>query len=114
MSEWKKYIGSDEQIAEIKNARKDGYVLRTGPVNETNVLHFIVERDWYKDQFTHYLICNPHPYAGMIKRWADTGQPVYIRYKEYQEDNRYKHIETTMPDWNIPNAEYSFTPFNLD
>lgn len=59
-----------------------------------------------------YLICEPHPYADMIKRWADTGQPVWIRRNRWDAGISIRVIEvTTTPDWNITGAEYSFTPF---
>ena len=60
----------------------------------------------------------------MIRQWIKTGQPVYIRIGE---NALHKHsiknckvvsladgksmIATTEPDWNIPGADYSFTPF---
>ena len=67
-------------------------------------------------EVTNYLICNPHPLADMIERWARTGQPAWI--KTFIEmpyaglpilDERIQ--KTNKPDWNIPGAEYSFTPF---
>jgi len=74
-----------------------------------------------------YLICTPHPYADMICQWARTGQPVYVRITEDGDKNEFpelsefiesiKHVETyctNTPDWNIPGAEYSFTPFKSE
>ena len=61
---------------------------------------------------THYLICNPRPHAKMIKQWAQTGQPVWIREcRSPGAKTRSFVYETYNPDWNIPGAEYSFTPF---
>ena len=73
---------------------------------------------------TNYLICNPHPLADMICQQARTGQPVWVRVpydeglKPWKQIGHYQNnyqgfrvYETTTPDWNIPNAEYSFTAF---
>lgn len=121
MSEWKEYSGSDAQIAEINNAYKNGYILKTGPVNQTLILKSRAEMGWYKDQFTHYLICNPHPLVEMICQQARTGQTVWIKVREFFNPlNNYRFVAaydeysvyvTTTPDWNIPGAEYSFEPF---
>lgn len=54
---------------------------------------------------------NPHPYADMICQQARTGQPVYIRHKGNVDINLYHREVTNTPNWNIPNAEYSFTQF---
>jgi len=57
---------------------------------------------------------NPHPYADLIKIWADTGCPVWVRYTEPTEDGlniRWRTIKTNTPDWNIPGAECRLTPF---
>lgn len=112
MSEWKEYTGSDAQIAEINNAYKNGYILKTGPVNQTLILKSRAEMGWYKDQFTHYLICDPHPLADMIC------QQVWIKVREFFNSvnnygfvaayDEYSVYVTTKPDWNIPGAEYSF------
>ena len=103
MSEWKEYTRSDEQIEEINNA-PHGYSSRLN-----------------KKGKTEYLIHQPHPYANLIKTWADTGCQVWIKaqnfrdllhivgtLKDIQDGNV---LKTTKPDWNIPGAEYSLTPF---
>jgi hypothetical protein len=54
-------------------------------------------------------LCQPHPYADLIKIWADTGCPVWV--KEGKELARPFIYETSKPDWNIPGAEYRLTPF---
>ena len=111
MTEWKKYTGSDEQIAEINESvnfmlkRIDGVVsvISSPPLDLSAI-----------DETIEYLICNPHPLADMICQQARTGQPVWVRYT-LEWDRRSDTIETdctTSPDWNIPNAEYSFTPFD--
>ncbi len=77
---------------------------------------------------THYLICNPHPLEDMICQQARTGQPVWVRVKgtvskEHWRcsqiwtvkttagEGLYSYSQPTEPNWNIPGAEYSFTPF---
>ena len=73
-----------------------------------------------------FMFCEPHPYADIIKIWADTGCEVWIKpHKPYSfkisdyENNPYAKllvneagviIVTTKPDWNM-NAEYRLTPF---
>lgn len=126
MSEWKQFIGSDEQIAEINNC-EHGYLLRYKNFNESDIIDVYVRAEYLID-VTHYLICNPHPLADMIIRQAQTGQPVFIKLPPYMIggleeywnetrdyeiniDNYPSVITTTTPDWNIPNAEYSFTLF---
>jgi len=109
MSEWIEYSGSDAQIAEINNAYKNGYILKTGPVNQTLILKSRAEMGWYKDQFTHYLICNPHPLVEMICQQARTGQQVWIKEPINDFYDGCKYV-TTIPNWNIPGAEYSFEP----
>jgi len=110
-TKWTEYTGSDEQIAEMINA-ENGFTFRTGPFNETSIWHNIINIEWYKNEITHYLICKPHPLVDMIIRQAQTGQPVWIRTNPFDWDVSVpSHYETTTPDWNIPNAEYSFTEF---
>jgi len=97
---WRLYTGSDEQIAEMDNA--DSFIIKANGV-ESHVMHHIDERGLLVD-CDQYLICNRHKYANLIKRWVMTGQPVWVR------DGMGTYC-TTKPDWNIPHAEYSFTPF---
>lgn len=121
MNEWKKYEGSDEQIAEIIGA-ENGWIHRTRDGTESSILRnspSIVE--YAGNEVTHYLICEPHPLAAMIIRQAQTGQPVWIRQDMYQpvyghyleswSDGKNFIFKTVKPDWNISGAEYSFTPF---
>jgi len=105
MAEWKEYTGSDEQISEIDNA--DSFIIKANGV-ESHVMHHIDERGLLVD-CDQYLICNRHKYANLIKRWALTGQPVWWRFSGTSFEPGVRC--TTSPDWNIPNAEYSFTPF---
>lgn len=119
-SEWKEYTGSDEQIAEIVNCKTDVLCRYSNGGERLKSSMFI--GDWKHKYLTHYLICNPHPLADMIIRQAQTGQPVWIKfpynntidvssYEFIKHDLGYSYHVTTTPDWNIPNAEYSFTPF---
>jgi len=140
-AQWVKYDGIDEQIAEmckpgntfvtrdttgkqsesvmwIDTSQHPDYRLR-----QLNDLRQILN----EEKATEYLICNPHHYADMICQWARTGQPVWVRPKKPYEfkisdyenhpttklmvDDKGVYLITTTPDWNIPGAEYSFTPF---
>ena len=107
---WRLYTGSDEQIAEMDNA--DSFIIKANGV-ESHVMHHIDERGLLVD-CDQYLICNRHKYAKLIQRWSITGQPVWIRVSANFERYGYAysyHQPTTTPDWNIPNAEYSFIEF---
>lgn len=122
MSEWKKYEGTDEQIAEMLTA-EHGFIYLDKYQAEGSIMHFadFFDKTHLRNhletwEVTHYLICNPHPLADMIERWARTGQPVLI--KTFVEmsyaglpilDERIQ--VTNKPDWNIPSAEYSFWLF---
>jgi hypothetical protein len=116
MAEWKEYTGSDEQIAEMSNA-KYGWICRysNGEVSYIFDSKNNIKDNFFKDIFTntnyyptHYLICEPHPYREMIKRWIDTGEPVFVKINDYTKS---RYI-TLNPDWNLSNAEYSFAPFD--
>lgn len=118
---WIEYTGSDKQIAEIKNA-KHGYVLKSNAGTEK--MHteiFTSDIVDYLDATSYYWIIPDDPLREMKVRQAQTGQPVYIRisgnagihcaYSQYRWTGTHSIWVTTTPDWNIPNAEYSFTPF---
>lgn len=129
MSEWKKYEGTDEQIAEMLDAehgftyldkyQAEGSIMRFADFFDKTHLRNHLET-W---EVTHYLICNPHPLADMIAWQCGTGQPVWIKIcnydwkslgMEYQcswDNDDFTIFETTKPNWNIPGAEYRFTPF---
>lgn len=115
MSEWEEYTGSDEQIAEMRNC-KNGFLLRSSDhMYEHEIIYADADFSCI-DVFnvTHYLICNPHPLADMICQQARTGQPVWVRHEKYNDKTggvTYQTFRMITPDWNIPNAEYSFTPF---
>ena len=135
MSEWIKYDGSDKQIAEMRQAHH-GYILMNdvGGISDvslgldTNGLRNGSDKRimFNCSIVTNYLICQPHPYADLIKKWADTGCPVWVRPTKPYEfkisdylnhpttrlmvDGKGVYLITTTPDWNIP-GEYSLTPF---
>jgi len=111
MTEWKKYNGSDEQIEEILDA-KNGFTFRyitTTGLAQSRVYTDIneIQRFFRCDEIAEYLICNPHPLEDMICQQARTGQEVWVKDKSH----KFCQSVTNTPDWNIPGAEYSFTPF---
>ena len=129
--EWIKYDGSDEQLLEIMHAPR-GYKYRNNKGYESGILIACGSlinlcNELQDDSVTHYLICQPHPYADLIKIWADTGCPVWVRPTKPYEfkisdylnhpttrlmvDGKGVYLITTTPDWNIP-GEYRLTPFN--
>lgn len=125
MAEWKEYISNNQQIIELKES-KHGFLLRSSDHMYENEIIYADADFSCIDAFnvTYYLICEPHSLRTMIKQQADTGQPVYIKMTEntYQViamrnfdlcsiKNNKAIIKTNLPDWNIPNAEYSFTKF---
>ena len=129
MAKWIEYTGSDEQIRELK-ANTHGYMVRNIPPITGFILspriRYAFELSGISEVKFEYLICEPHPYADIIKIWADTGCEVWIKpHKPYSfkisdyENNPYAKllvneagviIVTTKPDWNM-NAEYRLTPF---
>jgi len=117
-TKWTEYTGSDEQIAEL--------VGNTFIVNNINSIFenskcvttfytgktYEEDKLWLREHFheygiTKYWIIPADPLREMKIRWAQTGQPVWIRRKI--ENEYFYWLPTTTPDWNIPNAEYSFT-----
>lgn len=128
MSEWKEYTGSDEQIREMLFAANKHGVMIIHHNGELCCEPFMDagELEQHLDKRTKYpikmfLLCHPHPCADLIKIWADTGCQVWIKannfrdllhivgtLKDIQDGNV---LKTTKPDWNIPGAEYSLTPF---
>lgn len=119
--EWVAYTGSDEQIAEIGNSiNANGFITKNISGLESSVVC---------TDTTHYWIIPDDPLREMKIRQAQTGKPVWIRMDAYKlakidrstydivssksEGQMYTEhtIVTTTPDWNIPNAEYSFTAF---
>lgn len=123
MSKWVKYTGSDEQIAEIK-ANIHGYLVRNALGMLSSRVRVAFDLDGVGILPFEYLICNPHPLADMICQQVRTGQPVHIKVENgtgnhlldistgfYYFDLEHSVFITNTPDWNIPNAEYSFAEF---
>lgn len=125
-TDWIEFDGSDPRIAEMENATS-GWICRFEYGTESDVLkgHPFVN---VSTQFlTHYWIIPDDPLREMKIRWAQTGQPVLVRmpnesysflvqvagrdWKLIKMENGFVTVTTTTPDWNIPNAEYSFTPW---
>lgn len=111
-TEWTKYTGSPEQIAEMKNA-KNGFLIRIED-EESTILEFPFEIDDFAVE--SYLICNPHPLAGMIIRQAQTGQPVYYQNKKHPSIIGQCTVDYGKQDMHYPfmapdECNYSFTPF---
>lgn len=128
MAKWVEYTGSDEQIAEIKKAKS--YAIRGIDVAEICSQYVLGPYMWFdtsrhpdprlrsrnnlKEELecsnvTHYLICEPHPYADIIKIWAETGCEVWV--KEGKSHRQPFIYVTDKPNWNIPGAEYRLTSF---
>jgi len=127
-TKWTEYTGSDEQIAEISSA-KHGFVCRNNETDsgiltikygqlfsdksEYPILNAMwsgsLKRFVETHNTTHYWIISDYPLREMKIRQAQTGQPVWTRRKI--ENEYFYWLPTTTPDWNIPNAEYSFIEF---
>ena len=126
MSDWREYTGSDEQIAELASntfiVNNINSIFGNPKVVNTFYTGKTYEEDklWLRNHFqeygiTKYWIIPADPLREMKVRQAMTGQPVWVNVRYFDRELRehtYKcHRPTTTPDWNIPNAEYSFTEF---
>lgn len=120
MSKWTEYTGSDEQIAELVSNTfivnninsifgnsKCVNKFYTGKTSEADKLW--LREHFHEYRITKYWLIPADPLREMKIRWAQTGQPVWTRRKI--ENEYFYWLPTTTPDWNIPNAEYSFTEF---
>ncbi len=118
---WQFYTGSDEQIAELRGA-KNGYVIRYSNDKISNIAwndciknsQFVDWKNGERHCPTHYWLIPDDPLREMKVRQAQTGQPVWVRVPTSFIRYGYHYITygaTTTPDWNIPNANYSFSPF---
>ena len=107
MAEWIEYTATGDQIKVLNNALKsssNGVFLRL-----KNGDHKIIKSHLYAYDFTHYLICEPHPCADLIKIWADTGCPIYAKHKATgQKDSG----SGPRAGWNHEEWEFSLTPFD--
>ncbi len=98
---------SDQSDYPILNAMWNGSLKRFVETNNT----------------THLWIIPDDPLREIKIRQSQTGQPVWIKIcnydwkslgMEYQcswDNDDFTIFETTKPNWNIPGAEYRFTPF---
>ena len=113
-TKWTEFTGADEQIAELTN--KDIIYIDSFGYESGSICNFrsnLNIRELFHDrQITHYWIIPDDPLREMKIRQAQTGQPVWTRRKI--ENEYFYWLPTTTPDWNIPNAEYSFTPFEKE
>jgi len=114
MAEWIEYAGSDEQIAEMEDADNGftfRYIPKDGVERESDVYSSCSIKSITKHEcVTAYWIIPDDPLREMKIRQAQTGQPVWTRRKI--ENEYFYWLPTTTPDWNIPNAEYSFATFD--
>lgn len=112
MTEWIKYTGSDEQMAEMNAAirNNDNGILISLRDKNTKIIY----SGLYSYKFDKYLICNRHPLADMICQQARTGQPVWAKSPTAKDvlGNPMQYCMYQNINWNIPDAEYSFTPFD--
>ena len=116
-TDWIEYTGSDEQIAEMQDC-KYGFILLYKDKKQYEIL--TAQGDFFGNitrlhpDVTHYWIIPADPLREMKVRQAQTGQPVWVRVPTSFIRYGYHYITygaTTTPDWNIPNANYSFSPF---
>ena len=107
-AEWIEYTGSDEQIEEIEGTKGEVLLLMKS--------NYIIKRDELPGKLSSYglvinkyFIGNTHPYADLIKIWADTGCPVYWRSKHGGAAGA---CHENFPPFAHPNEfEYLLTPF---
>lgn len=113
MAKWMKYTGSEAQLKELLEV-KDGYLVAckwdSGEVTTGRIVSMpfsIFIKTPVGQYVTHYLICKPHPLARMKEQHSQTRQPVWAANKETGKTNYYRGTV----NWDLPNTEYSFTPF---
>lgn len=114
MSDWKEYTGTDKQISEMLNA-ENGFIGNSefSITKDPFVARGFFDAEWLKKHLetykvTHYWIIPSDPLREMKIRHAKTGQPVWVRL--HDDYGGLKHC-TTSPNWSLPKAKYSFTPF---
>lgn len=121
--EWKEYTGSDEQIAEMEESC-NGILIQLDTIIGKDKSRMVDSYDelidlGYKNFITHYLICNPHPRAdinrpacpGLLACLCKLLHKSLLSPGPWDKAWRKEMLRTNTPDWNIPGAEYSFTPF---
>lgn len=116
--EWVAYTGSGEQIAEMVTS-KNGFIVKANGEEWSGI--FTTDTPLMCHLITHYWIIPDDPLRKMKIRQAMTGQPVWQRYQAHRFEwdsslgnvmvDYIKTEVTTTPNWNIQNAEYSFTSF---
>lgn len=123
MTSWVPYTGSDEQIAELQTSKFIyRYKTKSAQLRESSIENMLWRAQI--NQLSHYWIIPDDPLRDMKIRQAMTGQPVWIRTEDWTIDvnqcggqlignstDTHMVFITTTPDWNMPNAEYSFSPF---
>ena len=105
---WIEYTRDNKQIEEIN--RSESFLLKRKDGAVSFVLHPpLVMNEMDDEVTTHYLIGQPHPYADLIKIWADTGCPVWYKHKFVAASGECNqlHVPFSYPDI----CEYSLTPF---
>jgi len=116
---WREYMGSDDQIAEMRGG---GFITRDANGIESEFIRhcndFVsveAHKNYFKYQnITHYWIIPADPLREMKIRQAQTGQPVWVRTSDGSCHGWYYHdMPYTNVNWGIPNAEYSFTPWEI-
>ena len=109
MNDWKEYIGSDEQISEIK-ANIHGYIVRDTLGRLSSRVRVAFDLDGVEILPFEYLICNPHPLTDMICQQARTGQPVW--WRNINNHRVFGKCDRLFKPFDNPSAlEYSFTEF---
>ena len=107
MAKWIEYTGSDEQITEMHNS-DNGWLVIFYDGTQSDIHKGYPGKSVNMHAIQKYLICEPHPYADLIKIWADTGCPVWYRFKAIEFE---PGIETEEPDWFNDKLEFNLTPF---
>ena len=121
MSKWVQFTGGDEQIAELEN-NKNGYIVRGENLSER--IRVVFDTEGIEILPFKYWLIPDDPLREMKIRQSQTGQPVWIKMESstywviamrgfdlIYQDHVVSVIKSITPDWNIPNAEYSFTEF---
>lgn len=112
---WTEYAGDIEgHMQTCMNS--NGFLLRFEDGTESDIIKPYPQM--FNKKITHYWIIPDDPLRDMKIRQAQTGQPVWIKSPSNNFKVNSREVIaigntycTTTPDWNIPNAEYSFTPF---
>lgn len=122
MNEWKEFTGSDEQIIELLSTTKDKQFIVDSEwsvfrnPSSLNMEITKINIKWLRSMLlsagvAKYLICRPHPYRDMLKRWADTGESVYWKRKLSGEVGTCNWLY--QPFTCTDEYEYSFNPYTI-